>query len=98
MNYIGYDGEENKLQVGDICTFKIAGESFDREGIIIYDDAEYAYCFEMQDGSFPVVLMNKTKLGTIKKIVSVWETKVNDERFKWYQEITNSVLKAKGVI
>lgn len=36
MNYIGIDGKGNKLQIGDICTFKLKNELY--EGMIVYDE------------------------------------------------------------
>ena len=87
MNCVGYDNIGNKLEVGDICSFKLEGESHEREGIIMYSEDYFAFCFDMNEDQFPSVLMCKAELGTIKKIVNVWSTKTSDEKYKWYQDI-----------
>ena len=87
MNYVGYDSVGNKLQTGDICSFKLENESHEREGIIVYSEDYFAFCFDMNDNQFPSVLMSKVELGTIKKIVNVWSTQATDEKYKWYQEL-----------
>ena len=88
MNYIGKDKDNKKLQVGDICNFKI--DNKDYEGIIIYDEESYAFAFEMQSDCFPMVLMSKADFGSISKIINVSETKIND-KYEFYRTIYNKM-------
>lgn len=85
MEIIGFDKDSKKLLVGDICKFKIYDTEC--EGMIMYDYAEFAYIFKMEDSKFPAILMNKVDMDSIEKIINVAGTKVNDNRYKFYQEL-----------
>lgn len=84
MEYIGYDNQQEKLKIGDICSFKI--NKINYEGIITYDESEFAFIFEMEDDKFPCVFMCKADLGSIKKIINVYSTKINDE-YEFYRKL-----------
>lgn len=90
MCHIGYDGAGNKLAINDICTFKLQNESYEHEGMIVYDEDTFSFCFEMNDSTFPIVMMDKADRTSIKKIINVWSTKNNNERYKWYQDLVNN--------
>jgi len=82
--FIGTDNKQQKLQIGDICKFTI--DNAEHEGIIIYDEDTFAYCFEMLTDNFPLVLMKVADLGSIEKIINVWSTSVNDDKYNKYRE------------
>lgn len=84
MDYIGYDKNGTKLQVGDICSFYIKDNIY--EGIITYDYEEFAYTFEMNSDEFPSVLMRVADLRTIEKIANVHSTIMKDG-YNWYKEL-----------
>lgn len=86
MNYIGRDKNGNKLQIGDICIFKLKNELY--EGMIVYDEESYAFAFEMKNDSFPILLMYKADFESIERIINVMETNVNDE-YEFYRKIYN---------
>lgn len=88
MNCIGFDAQGNKLQLGDICEFKFKNK--DLEGIIIYDESSYAFAFEMKDDNFPMLLMKNANFDSIKKIINVTETKLDDE-YEFYRRIYNTI-------
>jgi len=84
---IGYDGKGNELEVYDICKFKINKKEY--EGMIRYDEGEYAFIFEMLDNNFPAVLMNKVDFGSIEKIANVYSTKINYKQYEDYRKLIN---------
>lgn len=84
MDYIGYDNNNNKLEIGDICSFKI--DKIQYEGMIEYDESEFAFIFNMKDDNFPCVLMHKADLGSIKRIINVFSTKNGDE-YEFYRNL-----------
>lgn len=86
MNYIGRDKDNKKLQIGDICNFKL--DNKDYEGMIIYDEESFAFAFEMKDDSFPEILMSKIDYSSISKIINVNSTKLND-KYGFYRKIYN---------
>lgn len=71
-NFVGYDSTGTKLNDGDLCTFKIDG--VEKTGIICYDNASYAYCFDMEDDTFPSVYMHRADYGTIVKVMQIKDT------------------------
>lgn len=83
---IGFDKNNNKLEHGDICKFKIKDKKY--EGIIGYSEEDFAYTFEMKDNNFPSVLMNKVDFGSIEKIIGIYSTKLEDE-YSFYRELWN---------
>lgn len=83
MNYIGFDKVNEKLQIGDICTFKIGDIEY--EGMIMYDEDVFSFVFEMDCDNFPCVCMSKANLNTINKICSVGSTRRGD-RFEFFRE------------
>jgi len=85
MNYIGFDNEQNKLQLGDICTFKI--NRIEYEGMIGYSDIDFAYTFEMKYDTFPSVYMMKADLGSINKIINVWSTDPKEDAYEFYRTL-----------
>lgn len=87
MNYIGIDIHGNKLQVGDICTFKFKNEKY--EGIIMYDEESYAFAFEMKNDSFPRLLMYKADFESIERIINVMSTQLYDEKYEFYRKCYN---------
>lgn len=86
MNNIGFDKNGNALQMGDICSFKLKKEKY--EGMIVYDEVSYAFAFEMNNDSFPMLLMYKADFGSIEKIINVMSTKLND-KYEFYRKIYN---------
>lgn len=84
MNYIGFDKNNEKLQMGDICIFTIGRGRY--EGIIIYDEESFSFAFEMEDETFPMILMSAVERGSIEKICNVMSTKLGD-RFEFYREL-----------
>lgn len=80
--YVGYDSKGNKLNVWDICKFKINKNKY--EGIIVYDEDTYSYAFEMKDDNFPIILMKNC--NDIEKIISVTSTKIDDE-YEFYRNL-----------
>jgi tRNA U34 2-thiouridine synthase MnmA/TrmU len=84
MDNIGCDKNGSKLQMGDICAFKIDNKEY--EGIIKYDEDVFAFVFEMEDNNFPCVVMLKADLNSIEKICGVWSTTIGD-RFGFYRDI-----------
>lgn len=86
MDNIGIDGNGNKLQLGDICIFKLKNEKY--EGMIVYDEESYAFAFEMKNDSFPMLLMYKADFESIERIMNVTETKLND-KYEFYRSVYN---------
>lgn len=84
---VGYDSKGQKLQEGDICKFTIDKKEY--EGIILYDDAEYAFMFDMISTEFPSVYMHKVDLGSIEKIISVWSTDIHDMKYEGYRQMVS---------
>lgn len=100
IKYVGTDKNGQNLEIGDICTF-ILGKDYDLveeiqcEGMIDYDEETFSFSFEMLDPSFPIVLMQYAKAGSIEKIVNVWHTAgLEDEKYKEYQKLA----KASGIL
>jgi hypothetical protein len=85
---VGYDKNGQILDLGDICNFKIDNVNY--EGMITYDEMEFAYTFEMEDDSFPSVFMKKADLGSIEKITNVWLTQPDKDNFDFYREIAKN--------
>ena len=85
---LGYDNKHQELNIGDICKFKIG--TIEYEGMVVYDDSEFAYVFEMKEDNFPCVFMNKANLGSIEKIINVWSIKPNKDDYGFYRELVNS--------
>ena len=84
MNYVGFDKKNDKLQIGDICTFTINKVKY--EGMIMYDEDVFAYVFEMEDDKFPSVFMLKADLGSIEKIINVYST-VKEDEYGFYRDL-----------
>lgn len=87
MNYIGFDNKGNKLQIGDICRFKL--DKVDMEGIISYDDTEFAYTFDINSEIYQrlvSIYMHRVDVGSIEKIINVYSTKNGDE-FEFYRKL-----------
>lgn len=84
MSYVGFDKNNVKLQIGDICTFTIDKVKY--EGMIMYDEDVFAYIFEMKDDKFPSVYMMKADLDSIEKIINVYSTVKNDE-YGFYRDL-----------
>ena len=84
---IGYDKKGKLLNIGDICKFEVEVNFRKKEceGIIIYDEETFSYAFEMKDDNFPIVLMNKVYMNSIKKIINVMETM--DREYEFYKKI-----------
>lgn len=82
---IGIDNKGQELQLGDICKFKM--DKKDYEGMISYDSSYFCFTFEMRDDNFPEVFMKKADTASIEKIINVWSTKSNDEKYKFYQDL-----------
>lgn len=89
MEYVGLDKNDTKLQLGDICVFTIDNVKY--EGMVMYDESEFAFVFEMRDDKFPSVLMRKADLGSIEKIISVYSTYRGDE-YEFYREVFGKPL------
>lgn len=84
MDYVGFDKNGAKLNIGDICSFNIDKEKY--EGIIMYDEDVYAFVFEMKDDKFPAVYMLKADLDSIEKIINVYST-VRGDKYEFYREL-----------
>ena len=84
---IGYDNKNQKLDCGDICKFTIDNKEY--EGMIIYDEESFAYALEMKDDKFPIVLICKTDFNSIEKIISIWSTQNDKDRYEFYRELVN---------
>lgn len=92
MDYVGFgkkNGKPEKLQVGDICAFKIDKKQY--EGMIMYDEDVFAFVFEMEDDKFPCVYMLKADLDSIEKICNVGST-IRGDRFEFYREVYGKPL------
>ena len=76
-NCVGRDKNGLELNLGDICKFTIKEKEY--VGMIMYDEQEFSYVFDMLDDNFPCVLMNKVDMESISKIINIYSTKVNDE-------------------
>ena len=90
MNYIGYDKNGEKLQLGDICKYTITNsdtkETNEYRGMIVYDDSEFAFMFEQPNDDFPLVFMNLVNVGTIERLTNIFSlTKDFPEYEKWVE-------------
>lgn len=81
---IGYDNKQQELRIGDICKFTFEKQEY--VGMVMYDDQDYCHYFEMLDNSFPALHMMMADLGSIEKMVNVWNTKIGDE-YKKFREL-----------
>jgi hypothetical protein len=82
---IGYDNKGQELQMCDVCKFTI--DKVEYKGMIVYDDQEYAFMFEMLDDTFPSVYMHKVDSSSIEKIVNVYSTNVNDKTYEGFRKL-----------
>lgn len=55
--------------------------------MVLYEEEDFAFAFEMLDNQFPCILMNKVDRDSIEKIVNVWETKVNEDKYEPYRKL-----------
>ena len=93
---IGYDKNKIELREGDICKFIVEcpfeKKLIEMEGMISYDREYFAYEFDINEKVYPhylSILMSKAEYGSIEKIINVDSTKINDEKYKFYQDIWN---------
>ena len=63
---LGVDRKGKKLEIGDICSFTINEREY--RGIIVYEDSEFAFCFDMDSDFFPSVKMCRVDIGSIEKL------------------------------
>lgn len=84
MDYIGFGKNNEKLQIYDICAFKIDKKQY--EGIITYDEDVFSFVFEMDNETLPAIFMSKVDYDSIEKVCGVMGTKLGD-RFEFYREL-----------
>jgi len=86
MDYIGFDSNGEKLQIYDICDFKVNGKQY--EGMITYDEDVFSFVFEMDNDNFPAVIMSKVDCDSIIKISNIDNAKQNSD-FDFYKGLYN---------
>lgn len=82
---IGYDKNGEELDLLDLCSFTIDNKEY--EGIIKYNENDYAYGFEMLDDRFPYVIMYRVDFGSIKRLYNLQQIRDSEELYLKYEEI-----------
>jgi hypothetical protein len=82
-NIVGFDNEGRRLHEGDMCKFTINNK--EKVGMIEYCEDEYAYCFTMQDESFPQVIIRTVDIESISKICD-FNSIYFKMNFKWFMQ------------
>lgn len=96
---IGTDKYGHKLQLGDICLFKVKlqgskNDADEMKGMIVYDEDSYSFAFETLEDNAPLLLMNCAELGSIEKL---YEANINNlsnisNGNKWKKIYNNNVI------